>query len=653
MKKEGQDYSEDITESFPYFCLKIFWDDFSEDDIADALQGLTTNDEGIDAFFVDESNKEINIIQCKSCTSEKNKSALKKEWLSLLSDVPRKLTNRSFIDDHQNDRVKEIAAEYAKYTHRNFAVKLHFFHLGTCANKNTLKPDENIVTYYDWNRIKDEYEEYLSKLDRTEPPSIEVQLNFAPLEPSVSNKHRTFVSVITGDEIINLRQQYRYRLFDKNLRFGLGKNKVNNKMMETAKREPENFYFYNNGITITSKGFRFRDTNSKLKIEYPQIINGAQTVNAIYEAFKDKEKSLAMRKPSIDSGLEAKEEFKRLRLLFRVIQDDEKDGRKTSPFEKEVIRYNNSQNSIKETDFYANEPEQIKLQELFSKFGYFYEIKRGDRKFLEPGKEEHNLLNKRKRDFEHWEEKIGIEKLASIWMAYYQDPNLDKIQKSNIFGHAQDKYYDAIFEDADKITEDQVKEMILACNLFDCFSKQAEIYGNTMKKGQIIPKITQITDTDPKDKFENIKEIIGGSFLFGRMIKEDFESQDKFFLKKDSLIDHIKKYHFFSTGKYITLAIFRLILEECGYKKAIIEDFEIFQKKDSIDKYLVQAWLKIILDELLIKEHDDFIKNVGSSPKVFYRRTGTWDNIQKRFQELRYDKDKPFNEIFPLDFTSA
>ena len=485
-------------------------------------------------------------------------------------------------------------------------------------------------------------------MDRTEPPSIEVQLNFDPLEPDISNKHKTLVSVITGDEIINLRQQYRYKLFDKNLRFGLGKNKVNNKMMETAKKEPENFYFYNNGITITSKGFKFKRTNDKLRIEYPQIINGAQTVNAIYEAFKEKENSLARRNPSVVPSDEAKKTFEKLRLLFRVIQDDEKDGRKTSSFEKEVIRYNNSQNSIKETDFYANEPEQLKLQELFSKFGYFYEIKRGDRKFLESG-ETHNLLNKRKRDFEYWEEKIDIEKLASIWMAYYQDPTLDKIQKSNIFGYAQDKYYDAIFEDADKITEYQVKEMILACNLFDCISKQAEIYGNTNKKGQIIPKITQIIDKDPKDKFENIKEIIDGSFLFGRMIKEDFESRDKFFRKKDSLIEHIKKYHFFSTGKYITLAIFKLILEECSYKKAIIEDFKMFQKKNSIDSYLVKSWLKIILDELLIKEHDDFVKNVGSSPKAFYSRTGTWDNIQKRFQELRYDKDKPFNEIFPLN----
>ena len=41
--------------------------------------------------------------------------------------------------------------------------------------------------------------------------------------------------------------------------------------------------------------------------------------------------------------------------------------------------------------------------------------------------------------------KIDIEKLASLWMAYRREPTLDKVQKSNIFGYAGDKYYDELF----------------------------------------------------------------------------------------------------------------------------------------------------------------------------------------------------------------
>ena len=413
IKKEGQDYSDDISESFPYTCLKIFWDDLSKDEIEDALQGLNTNDESIDAFFVDEQNSEINIVQCKSCASEKNKKALKKEWLSFLNDAPGKLENHDLIDNHSNARIKEIAEDYIKFKSKGYTVKLHFFHLGN-ADKNALNHYEDSIDYYGWERIKEEYQEYLSKIDRTEPPSIDIELAYDPMEPNFSKQHKTLVSIITGDEIVNLRQQYRYKLFDKNLRFGLGKNKINKGITKTAISEPENFYFFNNGITITSKGFKYKETNSSLTIKYPQIINGDQTVNAIYAAFNERKNKLARKGPSSDSGADAKKEFLRIKLLFRVIQDEEKDGKKTSVFEENVIRFNNSQNSIKETDFYANNPEQIKLQELFSKHGYFYETKRGDRKYLEAGKEEHNLLKMKKMNL-----KIGKKNLIlRKWLVY-------------------------------------------------------------------------------------------------------------------------------------------------------------------------------------------------------------------------------------------
>ena len=653
IKKEGQDYSDDISESFPYTCLKIFWDDLSKDEIEDALQGLNTNDESIDAFFVDEQNSEINIVQCKSCASEKNKKALKKEWLSFLNDAPGKLENHDLIDNHSNARIKEIAEDYIKFKSKGYTVKLHFFHLGN-ADKNALNHYEDSIDYYGWERIKEEYQEYLSKIDRTEPPSIDIELAYDRMEPNFSKQHKTLVSIITGDEIVNLRQQYRYKLFDKNLRFGLGKNKINKGITKTAISEPENFYFFNNGITITSKGFRHRPTSGSLRIDYPQIINGAQTVNAIYEAFKELKNKLARKNPSCDADADAKKEFSRIKLLFRVIQDEEKDGKKTSVFEENVIRFNNSQNSIKETDFYANNPEQIKLQELFSKDGYFYETKRGDRKYLEAGKEEHNLLKMKKNEFENWEEKLDIEKMASIWMAYKVDPALDKIQKRNIFGYASDKYYDTVFKKAELITEDEVREMILAWNLFSLISEQSDIYGKTAKKGQIISKVLQFSEeSNSANSFSNIRKIIEASFLFGSEVKKCFATPESFLIEKEELIQHIKKYHFFSMGKYMTLAITKLIIDECGYKNGLIQDTPLYKDKQFIKKYMIKPWLEVILDELLIKEYNDFERNVGSSLQTFYVRNSTWESMKKKLRSLKFEKDKPLNEIFPLDLSKT
>ncbi len=102
IKKESKEYSDDITEGFPYFCLKIFWDSLSNDDIENALVGLKANDESIDAFFIDEENREIIFLQCKSCESEKQIKALKKEWLSYLNEIEDKLEDCTFIDNHKN-----------------------------------------------------------------------------------------------------------------------------------------------------------------------------------------------------------------------------------------------------------------------------------------------------------------------------------------------------------------------------------------------------------------------------------------------------------------------------------------------------------------------------------------------------------------------
>ena len=649
IKKESKEYSEDIAEGFPYFCLKVFWEGLSQDDIGDALSGLKTNDESVDAFFVDEENREINILQCKSCESVKNQKALKKEWLAYLNDVTGKLEDHEFIDSHRNEKIQIIAKDFLIYKKKGYVVRLHFFHMGRSAKEVLRHYDK--IQYYDWDSLRDEYQEYLSKLDRTEPQFIEMQLGFENINPKISSKHQTIVSIITGDELINLREKYRYKLFDKNLRFGLGKNKINKAIIRTALDEPKNFYFYNNGITITSKGFKYKPTNNKLRVEYPQIINGAQTVNALYAAFKERENKLC-RLNGKESKDEAKNEFRNIKILFRIIQDDEKDGRKTSKFEEKVIRYNNSQNAIKETDFYANYPEQIKLQELFARHGYFYEIKRGDRKYLESGKEEHNLLKKKKKDFCFWDEKLDIEKMASLWMAYSVEPTLEKVSKSNIFGYARDKYYDEIFSKDIEIVEDQVKEMILAFNLFQIISGQSEIYGKTQKKGQVVSKIAQIK---PNDKgtdaaFENIKGLVQNSFFLGKMIKRDCDTKEAFFNNKENLLITIKEYQFFSIGKYLTLAIFRLIIRECGYLDSLVA-YDNYKNKKFIENQLVEKWLKFILDELVKKEYNEFTSAVGSSLKSFYARASTWENIEKRFERLKYDVDKDYCDMFPIDFS--
>lgn len=139
-----------------------------------------------------------------------------------------------------------------------------------------------------------------------------------------------------------------------------------------------------------------------MTITYPQIINGAQTVNALYDSYQDmlKAKTRKLHGNEKEATEEIRKHFKRIKIIFRVITDNDKDGKKNTEFENKVIQYNNSQNSVKVTDFYANEREQIDIQRIMADYGYFYEIKRGDRKYLEsnPREKQNAIYGNRQKD---------------------------------------------------------------------------------------------------------------------------------------------------------------------------------------------------------------------------------------------------------------
>lgn len=112
INRECSEYADEMSEAFPYWVMKIYFPQLTEDEIDNALSGLDRNDDSIDGFFVSPEKQEIYIIQVKSVLSEKQIKPCKKEWLSYLYDVPNKLTNTTYVDNHKNYRIKEISADY-------------------------------------------------------------------------------------------------------------------------------------------------------------------------------------------------------------------------------------------------------------------------------------------------------------------------------------------------------------------------------------------------------------------------------------------------------------------------------------------------------------------------------------------------------------
>ena len=643
LKHECAEYSDNITESFPYWVTKIYFRNMTDDEIENAIAELDHNDESIDGFFVSHPSKEIIFIQCKSIISEKQRSPCKKEWLSYFFDVTNKLENDDYIDSHKNQRLKDIAAEYITNQKKNYSVKFYFFHLGYLPNNNReIIKSYNIngkhFYYFGFDEIKDQYFEYKSMLDITEPESFDIELTYSKTPEIVNEKigyHNTLISIITGDQIIKLRQQHKYKLFDKNVRFSLGMNKINNGIVESALSNKSDFYFYNNGITITCSSFKFREHNNTIRVEYPQIINGAQTVDSIYQAYKTRKNKLDRSENDLtDISKKVTDEFKELNVLFRLIRTDKPD----SEFGINVIKYNNSQNAIQIRDFFSNNPEQLALQKYFSKYGYFYEVKRGERNYIK--KNVHIHLNKKLSNFKYPDRKIDIEKLASLYRAFLGEPSAKEVGAKYILN--DDEVYQELFGSTiSDISDQRVKEMIFASNIMSLIEVESKLYKKILH-------LLIAFETDTKI-FTTLKDSAQTSSIFKAVLKSKFDTIEIYRQRRPELDKKIREYYPFSQGKYQVLGIFKLILDKCDYFDQLVESDLIHDIK-FIENKMIKQWLPTCLDKLLVPLYKKAINEESLSMGAFYLRSKTFQNILNLFDSLDIDEDKEYEELFPLKY---
>lgn len=154
----------------------------------------------------------------------------------------------------------------------------------------------------------------------------------------------TLVGVIKGNELSALYGEYGNKLFASNIRLPLITKKVNPEIRKTADETPEDFFYYNNGVSAVCKRYEINGTT--VTAHGFQIINGAQTVDALRKALK--------KKPDSD-----------VYVLFRLTASESYGADKH--FTENVIRYNNTQNPVKTSDFFSNDPIQIWLSKNLSK----------------------------------------------------------------------------------------------------------------------------------------------------------------------------------------------------------------------------------------------------------------------------------------------
>ena len=181
---------------------------------------------------------------------------------------------------------------------------------------------------------------YLYKIYSTENESgiFEVETNLPYLTiHTASNEYQSYLSVISGGELVNIYDNFGQKLFEQNVRTFLQfRGNVNKGLRNTIEYNPTMFFAYNNGITATATKVDLNN-NKIVKIHNLQIVNGGQTTSAIYAAFKN-----------------LKQDVSNVSVQMKLSVVTESD--KQSDFVSKVSEYANTQNKVNKSDFFSNSP---------------------------------------------------------------------------------------------------------------------------------------------------------------------------------------------------------------------------------------------------------------------------------------------------------
>ena len=168
---------------------------------------------------------------------------------------------------------------------------------------------------------------------------------------------------VAASDLADWHGVHQSRLFAPNIRMFLGPTDVNSGIVETLIDNPESVWYFNNGITALCRtiakkpiGGATRETGI-FECKDLRIVNGAQTVGAIAQAYQ--------RSPASVEGA-------RVTIRIIALQDCPVD------FERDVTRFNNTQNRIDRRDFVSLDPQQERLRGELQLEGVQYVYKSGD-----------------------------------------------------------------------------------------------------------------------------------------------------------------------------------------------------------------------------------------------------------------------------------
>lgn len=324
------------------------------------------DDNGIDAVFFDQSERQVFVIQSK--------------WIHAGSGEPAAAEVGTFVNgvrdlvederEHFSKRLQERLANVAEALSQP-GTSIHIVLITTGASElavhgtrhleklvKEINGDDGIdesVASYEVLGLSEVYSALASDNNRGK-----ISLDATLLEWSfVATPFPAYFGIIDGYQLKSWWSTHGKRLVAKNIRYALGKTDVNDQILETASNHPDYFWYFNNGITlIADRAARAPAAASSrasgvFNLQDASIVNGAQTVSTIARVEEDTHLGT-------------------LKVPVRVILlDGAPDG-----FGVSVTRTNNLQNRVEGRDFVTQDAQQHRIQQEMRVEGITYEFLR-------------------------------------------------------------------------------------------------------------------------------------------------------------------------------------------------------------------------------------------------------------------------------------
>jgi len=347
-----------------------------------------TQDGGVDAYYIDEDNRTIYLIQSKFRTSEKNFEEKSIEVAELLRmEVGR--ISKGEPQDSNGQPFSARITDLQKKINNTRNIALYDWKVVLLANLHKVNDEQlkrliDNMKYevFDHSRTYRELVFPLTTGTYFKPNEIVITINLGhkshpqlsqavdtPLGPC--NVRIIYVPII---EIARITAKYKNSLLRYNPRnyLSLKKNEVNKSIRDTVLNTSQNeFSLRNNGITVLADYSSVTDRTGvsgegQLIIKDPQILNGGQTATTLAMILEDEHAGSAV--------------FGSKEVLLKIIEKPRNASDEgLMLFIETISDATNMQSRIVEADRRANDPKMLQLQShFFDNFGLFLERKRGE-----------------------------------------------------------------------------------------------------------------------------------------------------------------------------------------------------------------------------------------------------------------------------------